>query len=151
VVGWGWGVERTITFGSDYLDALQWLGTNDLSAYLSVPAAIRFQREHNWHNVRERCHEILCQAVDRICALTGEDSVYPDIACFQQMAIAPLPNVKTLKALKTQLYDDYRIEVPLIEWDGRHFVRISVQGYNSLSDVDALSGALESLLPLYTC
>ena len=28
------------------LDNMQWLGTNDFSAYLAVPAAIDFQAEH---------------------------------------------------------------------------------------------------------
>ena len=42
VIGWGWGEDREVTFGSDYLDYMQWLGTNDLAAYLAVPTAIEF-------------------------------------------------------------------------------------------------------------
>ncbi|MFL7840196.1 MAG: aminotransferase class V-fold PLP-dependent enzyme [Candidatus Promineifilaceae bacterium] len=147
VVGWGWGSEKNITFGSDFLDYLQWLGTNDLAAYLAVPAAIDFQREHNWTAVRSSCHELLVEAVARICRLTGLETVYPDDGLFQQMAFAPLPQIKDLDAMKKELIDTYHVEVPLIDWHGRHFIRISVQGYNSSADIDALLNALAELLP----
>lgn len=150
VVGWGWSPDRNFTFGSDYLDYLQWLGTNDLSAYLAVPAAIQFQEAHNWTAIRQQCHDLLCQAVDRIGELSGLPALYENTDTFHQMAIAPLPQVKDLPALKSQLYDDYRVEVPLVDWNGRHFIRISVQAYNAQADIDALLSALEQLLPLHS-
>ena len=55
VVSWGWGQDRNRFEESDYVAALQWQGTDDMSAYLSVPAAIDFQREHDWPAVRARC------------------------------------------------------------------------------------------------
>jgi isopenicillin-N epimerase len=147
VVGWGWGPERNISLGSDYLDYLQWLGTNDLSAYLSVLAAIRFQEEHDWTAVREQCHELLKEAVERICRFTGLKTVYPDTSYFRQMAVAPLLPIRDLKRMKDELYNAYRVEVPLIDWNGRHFIRISIQGYNSPADIAALMSALKTLLP----
>jgi isopenicillin-N epimerase len=33
-------------------------GTRDPSAYLTVPAAIAWQNEHDWDVVRNRCHEL---------------------------------------------------------------------------------------------
>ena len=150
VIGWGWGAKRGVNYGSDYLDYLQWLGTNDLSAYLSVPAAIQFQEAYAWTAVRKRCHELLEEAVERICILTGMDSLYaPSGRGFQQMAIAPLPKISDLLALKGALYKEYRVEVPLIEWEGRHFIRVSVQGYNSVADIDDLLAALKDLLPRF--
>ena len=149
VVGWGWGENRTIHFGSDYLDYLQWLGTNDLSAYLAVPAAIRFQEEHDWTAVRTRCQALLSETIDDLCRLTELETIYPDAGWFQQMAVAPLPRIKDLAALKTRLYEEYRVEVPLLEWNDRHFVRVSVQGYNSRSDIDRLLAALQILLPVH--
>jgi selenocysteine lyase/cysteine desulfurase len=47
--------------------------------------------------------------------------------------------------LQRRLYDEYRIEVPVIEWSGQQFVRVSVQGYNTSGDVEALVGALGQL------
>jgi len=150
VVGWGWGDERSLDYGSDFLDYLQYLGTNDLSAYLAVPVAIKFQDQYDWTAVRQRCHDLLVLAVQQICDITGLESPYGGSnQFFHQMAIAPLPNIRDLLVLKAHLYEEYRVEVPFIEWQGRHFVRVSVQGYNTAADIDALLEALKMLLPGY--
>lgn len=147
VVGWGWGKNRTVSFGSDFLDGQQWLGTNDVSAYLAVPEAIRFQQAHNWTAVRLQCHDLLRQAMQRIGRLTGLPPLYPDGAGFyHQMAAIPLPALRNSDTFKAQLYDAYRIEVPILTWNGRHFIRVSVQAYNTSDDIDTLLYALAALL-----
>ncbi|MSP14320.1 MAG: aminotransferase class V-fold PLP-dependent enzyme [Chloroflexi bacterium] len=147
VVGWGWKEGAEGATGSPFIDYLQWLGTNDFSAYLSVPAAIAFQAEHDWLAVRQACHELATQAVHRICNLTGLPSIYPqDAGFYHQMAVAPLPPNIDLGRLKAALIDQYRVEIPCISWQGRQFIRISVQGYNTQEDIDALLLALQALL-----
>jgi isopenicillin-N epimerase len=147
VVSWGWGENNPFRNGSRYVDILQWYGTHDPSAYLSVPAAIRFQSEHDWPAVRQRCHALLCQAMGRIGKLTGLAPLYPEQGGFyHQMATIPLPPVADLPAFQRRLYQEYHIEIPGILWHGRHFLRISVQGYNTQADIDALLDALSELL-----
>ncbi len=146
VVGWGWGAERTVTFGSDYLDYLQWTGTDDLSAYLSVPAAIQFQEENNWGEVRQHCHRLLRNTAARINALTGLSPCYPDATFYRQMAVCQLPPIADITTFKARLYAEYRIEIPCYTWQDRQYMRISVQGYNTQGEVDALLSALENLL-----
>jgi isopenicillin-N epimerase len=146
IVGWGWGEDRALTFGSDFLDAFQWPGTDDFSAYLSVPAAIRFQEEHDWPAVRARCHELAGRAIGRIGELTGLPGVYTDDSAFAQMAIAPLPPIGDLPAFKRRLYDEHHIEVPCVQWGDRQFIRLSIQGYNTEDDINALLAALGALL-----
>ena len=148
IVGWGWGEGRTFTFGSDFLDYLQYPGTNDYAAYLAVPAAIAFQERHDWPAVRARCRALVGQAIGRINDLTGFPSLYPEPAgdAYSQMAIAALPTSIDLIAMKKRLIEDFRVEIPLIRWNGRQFIRISIQGYNNERDVDALLAALEAVL-----
>lgn len=146
VVGWGWGADRRLTYGSDFLDYLQWLGTDDLSAYLSVPAAIEFQHAHNWTAVRRACHDLLAQAIDRINELTGLPPAYADNVAFTQMAIASLPPIADLPAFKNHFYRQFRIEVPFTQWRDRQFIRVSVQGYNSQTDIEVLLDALRASL-----
>jgi isopenicillin-N epimerase len=63
------------------------------------------------------------------------------------MGTIPIPLVRDLAELKRRLYADYRIEIPVIDWNGHHYLRLSVQGYNSAQDVDALINAMAELLP----
>ena len=147
VVGWGWGKERQLTYGSDFLDYLQFLGTNDLAAYFAVADAIKFREDHHWEAVQADCHALLQEGMQGIEQLTGLPSMYPHSAAFSQMAIMPLPAIVELAALKAALYQEYKVEIPLTLWQERPFIRISVQGYNTHSDIAALLAALEALLP----
>jgi isopenicillin-N epimerase len=148
VVSWGWGENLSISAGSSYLDHLEWWGTKDPAAYLAVPAAIQFQDQNDWPAARRSCHELARQALQRVCDLTALPSPYTDDEGFyNQMMIAALPPIDDPRDLKARLYDDFRVEVPCITWNGRQFVRVSVQGYNTQADIDALLTALEAVLP----
>ncbi len=147
IVSWGYNPTPETTTGSRFIDLLQWTGTKDPTAALTVPTAIRFMQEHNWDEVRRGCHRLLRQAIERICDLTNMPPLYPlDSDFYSQMGIAPLP-LSDIAVLKSRLYDEHKIEVPLIQWRDKQFVRISVQGYNTQEDIDALVNALQKLLP----
>jgi isopenicillin-N epimerase len=149
VVSWGYGGnDGQPGTGSRFIDILQWTGTKDPSAALAVPDALKFMTRHNWGQVRRECRQLLEQAVERVCHLTGMQSLYPpDSDFYSQMAVAPLPAGVDLAALKSRLYDEHKVEVPLTQWRDRNFVRISVQAYNTQDDIDALVGGLAKLLP----
>lgn len=147
IVSWGWNANPATSTGSTFLDYLLWQGTRDPSASLSVPSAIEFQGNYNWHSVRNICHDLLTEAIHRICGLTGLMPLYQGDVAYYQMAIAPLPKEVNSEVLKQRLWDEYYIEVPIIEWQQMKLIRISVQGYNSHSDIDALVNALEVLIP----
>lgn len=147
IVSWGYNPTPETTTGSRFIDTLQWTGTKDPSAALTVPAAIQFMQDNNWNEVRNECHHLLRQGIEQICELTKLPPLYPlDSDFYGQMGIAPLP-LSNLTVLKTLLYDKFKIEVPLIQWQDQQFVRISVQGYNTQQDIDALIIALQALLP----
>jgi len=147
IVSWGTHPTPDIATGSRFIDILQWTGTKDPAAALTVPNAIQFMKDHDWEYVRDQCHVLLRQAIGRICDLTELPPLYPlDSDFYSQMGIAPLPK-SDLAMLKSLLYDDYQIEVPLTEWQDQQFIRISIQGYNTQADVDALVDALKILLP----
>jgi isopenicillin-N epimerase len=59
----------------------------------------------------------------------------------------PLPPSCDTAALKQRLYDEYRVEIPVAEWDGQPCLRVSVQGYNTRSDIERLLDAVRMLLP----
>lgn len=136
VISWGWQPESTL------VNRGQWQGTQDISAYLSVPAAIDFQAAHSWPELRTDCHKLAVQARKRIHALTGEPFLAPE-SMFAQMFAVPIPT-DDIFALKTRLYDRFRVEVPAILWNEQPLLRISVQVYNTVADIDALLDALSA-------
>ena len=144
IVSWGWQSEMPSP--SQFVDQFEWQGTRDLAAFLSVPVAIQFQKENDWEKVREVCHALAVEAEGRICALTGLASLYPDDTWFAQMFSARLPVETDIVALKSRLYEDFRVEVPLMEWNGYKLIRVSVQGYNTHQDIEHLLLALKAEL-----
>ncbi|MBZ0288614.1 MAG: aminotransferase class V-fold PLP-dependent enzyme, partial [Anaerolineae bacterium] len=86
IISHGWGKEST------YISRHQYQGTRDLAAFLAVPAAIEFQRAHDWEAVRRRCHRIAADLRGRLCDLTGLEPFSPDSTdWFMQMVAVPLP------------------------------------------------------------
>ena len=105
-----------------------------------------FQAQHDWEQVRLACLALVTQARERINALTGLTPICPDAqGWFLQMATMRLPACDAA-ALKAQLWEPWRIEAPIITWNGEPFVRVSVQGYNDQADVERLVEALAVLL-----
>ena len=129
VVSWGFKDDPT------FLSRHEEQGTRDPSAYLTVPYAIEWQRAHDWDRVRERCRTLTSTVPERLGLQPLGDGL--------QMVSMRLPD-DAPPDLKSRLYDEYAVEVPISE---NGIIRVSINGYNDDSDVDALARALDELLP----
>jgi isopenicillin-N epimerase len=138
VLSWDW--EEETTFDT----RRRWLGTRDPSAWLAVPAAIRFQKEHDWEAVRSRCHALGLDARVRLAELFALEPLTPTEDSFVQMVAAALPPCD-VGDVQRRLLDEFGIEVLLMELAGVPLVRVSLQAYNDESDVDALVAALSRI------
>jgi isopenicillin-N epimerase len=144
VISWGW---QSMSPGpSPFIDYFQWIGTDDPAAYLSVSAAIDYQLQSDWPQIRSACHHLAGEARARIQEVTGLPPICPDSEqWWMQMFAAPLPSCN-LEEVSRRLWEEFRVEVPIFEWQGRQFVRVSIQVYNQPQDVDRLLEALRQLL-----
>jgi len=108
---------------------------------------MRFQAEHDWPQVRAACHALLVNLADQIGDLTGLPPLSPPTPDWiAQMASLPLPGTWGDPArIKARLWDDFRIEVPVMAWNGHTLIRISVQGYTSSKDGERLMAALAAI------
>ena len=147
VVSWGYvaGMGGHTAFDaytgrSDFERRLQWQGTRDLAAFLSVPAAIDFQARHDWPRWRQSCHERAVDTLHRVTARNGLTPVAAD-KDYGQMATIPVRTTDGA-ALRAHLFERHRIEVPVTQHGAHSFVRVAVQAYNTQSDLDKLINAL---------
>ena len=150
VVSWGYNASITGHTGFDAYTGstllqrrLQWQGTRDIAAFLSVPAAIAFQAAHGWDLKRKACHTLAAQTQRRIDQITGLAPISQD-ADFGQMVAISVPPMDPLN-LKDKLFDHYRIEVPITTHKNWLFIRLSIQAYNNASDADALVQAVQEI------
>lgn len=140
-ISWGWRP------GHSFVSRNQQQGTRDIAAFLSVPRAIDFQAEHDWPEIRRRCHDRLKSLRERLHDAFGEPMFYPNTdEWFSQMALVSVPSAEAA-ALQRRLLRVHGIEVPCTEHEGRVFVRVSVQGYTTDADLIALENALLSEFP----
>lgn len=148
VVSWGW--EPKNPGPSRFVEHHEWQGSRDISAFLSVPAALAFQQEHDWDRVRERCIALASEAQKEVAAMTRQPLYHAAGAgeWHGQVVCAQLPPETDDLWLLNQLRHEHQIDVSVDRFDGRPRVRISIQGYNSPDDVNRLITSLKRLLKL---
>ena len=150
VVSWGYSATIAGHTGFDAYTGctllerrLQWQGTRDIAAFLTVPAAIEFQAAHGWDRIRMNCHAMAAQTLQRICAITGLLPICEDTD-FGQMVAIPVPPMDA-QLLKDRLFERYRIEIPVTSHKDGLFIRLSVQSYNTQEELDTLVDAVREI------
>jgi isopenicillin-N epimerase len=119
--------------------------TRDYAAYLTVPAAIEYQDSHQSDEVQRACHAVIAEFHRQFSELFDVPPLATDVHLWHgQMVAVRLPSCDA-GVVKTRLYDEYRIEVPLIEWNDEQYIRVSIQAYNSRQDTDYLLKALAEI------
>jgi isopenicillin-N epimerase len=136
-----------------------WAGTIDPTPILALPAAIRYVgglHEEGWAGLMAANATLARRGRDAICSALGVPAPAPD-SMLGAMAAIPLPGLAPSEAaaerLRTTLYEEEAIEVPVMTWPVRGalapgdgpaavLVRISAQRYNTPDEYAALADAL---------
>ena len=141
-----WGYKSLFPSQSMFLDHHQMTGTRDFSAFLTIPKAIQFMRDNRWEEVAASCHQLLIANAQRFCDLLGTEPLAPlTNEFFGQLYSIPIRTQEPEK-LHRLLVDTYRIEIPLARQDDRVYLRYSIQGFNTQSDLDILYHALIEIM-----
>jgi isopenicillin-N epimerase len=123
-----------------------WAGTRDPSAYFASMAAMDLLDRVGLTNFRARCHHLADDARKCIVELTGlEPQIPKSPSWYGNMVSVPLPPGDASQLLR-RLWQDFRIEVPVIDRNGQRSIRVSCHLYNNTNDIDSLLKALEVLL-----
>jgi isopenicillin-N epimerase len=143
IVSWGW--ESDTPGESRFVDYFEWTGTQDFSSYLAVPAAIAFQNSNDWVSIQKSCHYLAKSFSEIFSSKFNVNSLFISDEWFAQMVGIILPDKPDPLIIKNTLYEKYRIEVPVYSWNNLTILRVSVQTYNSWSDLEHLYDALVTI------
>jgi isopenicillin-N epimerase len=140
-----WNLSRHTLTGSRFTNMYENVGTNDPAPWLAVPAAIEFQHTHNWPAVRAACHALGSQIRQELAGITGLTPVSDESTMWwNQMALCPVPTGEQYQYHR--LWDEFQIEVPVVQWNGHTFLRVAIQAYNTPNDGDRLIEAVKKII-----
>jgi isopenicillin-N epimerase len=134
-------------WGQGFPAEFDWAGTRDPSAWLATTEAIAFLRSLGLARYREYIHRLALEAAALLAAAWDVQAAAPG-HLLGSMATLPLPDALQGRAaadIHDALWDRSRVEAPVLEIDGRLWVRISGQVYNELADYAALAEAVQEL------
>jgi isopenicillin-N epimerase len=121
---------------------LEFEGTRDICPWLAVPAAIDFQAELGWANVRARIAELAEYtrlAIPLPLATPAAPLMHGAMTAFE------LPAGTSAPKLRKELWVR-RIEVPVIERPDRLLIRVSHHFFTTEGEIDQLAAALPEAL-----
>lgn len=123
-----------------------WCGTRDASPYLTIPVAIDFLEQVDLNAFRQRTHWLARYARNRLAELAPRAPLVPDSnEWYGSMAHMPLPALDT-ERLQRELWEKHSIEVPIVDWSGCQWIRVSCHLYNNTAEIDRLVDALRDLI-----
>jgi isopenicillin-N epimerase len=134
-----------------------WTGTQDPTAWLTVPKAIDYMGglvSGGWPALMARNHALALAARELLCVAAGTPPTCPD-QMIGSLAGVILPDSPTMETgwrvrdpLQGRLFDGWGIEVPIMRWPGapKRLLRISAQLYNSPEQYSHLAQALRDEL-----
>jgi isopenicillin-N epimerase len=127
---------------SPFLDELEWMGTTDPTAWLALPAALEFRRRWDWEERAARCRQALQEWGDALCGRLGLRRVNAPDPSLQMLALElPWPAERAVE-LHLELFRADGVELPVLAFAGRTLMRISLQPYNRVDDLERLERAL---------
>lgn len=133
-------------YGASFQEEFAWTGTRDFTPWLSIGAGIDFLNEIGIQQSRKYIKPILLEARKIITEAMNVGYASP-IEMLETMVAFPLPgNPKAspeyIDKLHDIIFDEYKIEVPILQVNGHCYLRISVNVYNELPDYQKLADAL---------
>jgi isopenicillin-N epimerase len=123
---------------------LEFEGTRDVCPWLATPAAIDFQSELGWENVRDRMAELAAYTRERIRLPLATPA---DRRLSGAMTAFRLPDGINVLPLRKTLWD-HRIEIPVIDRPDRLLIRVSHHFYTTEAEIDRLAEVLPTCLNL---
>jgi isopenicillin-N epimerase len=151
------GANARVDLAHRYRIEFEWMGTDDPTAALTLPEALRFMGSllpGGWASLRSRNHALVLEGRRIVAEALGVALPCPD-DMIGSMASLPVPASEHFTApsvasalehdaLHDALFRDYAIEAPVISCPAHpgRLLRVSAQAYNVSADYQRLADAL---------
>ena len=131
--------------------AFDWSGTDDLTAWLAAPRAVRVMDRLGWDRVRQHNVALAVEGQRTVAAALGlaETDLPRDPAV--SMQLVPLPGgvaatEEGAAELQHRVGEQVAAEIAVTTWRGQGYLRLSAQVYNCPADYQRLARDLPALL-----
>jgi isopenicillin-N epimerase len=133
-----------------YPASFSWLGTDDYTPFLTVPAAIRFLEGLGWERIRAHNFALASQGGAVVREALGVDPVVDEVFC-GPMTLVALPagmadTEEDAGLLWARISEELQAEVAVTVAGNRGFLRLSAQVYNAPGEFERLAAALPEFL-----
>jgi isopenicillin-N epimerase len=140
-------------YGLGYLAEFDWVGTRDFSSWLSIDQAITFHQSFDQSSDQrfnldftnnekdflfQHNHQLAIAAAQLLADSWGQSIPAPQHMLSTMVSIPISTNLDS-ESLHNLLWQKYQIEVPIIPFCDRLWLRISAQVYNQLSEYEYLA------------
>jgi isopenicillin-N epimerase len=127
------------------------VGTDDLTAWLAAPRALRLLDQLGLDRLRRHNVELAVAGQRTVAEALGLDAAALPRDPAVSMQLVPLPagtaaDPAAAAALQARIGEEIAVEVAVTSWNGHGFVRLSAQAYNCPSDYARLAADLPSLV-----
>ena len=127
------------------------VGTEDLTAWLAAPRALRLLDQLGFDRLRRHNVELAVHGQRVLAEGLGIDPATLPRDSAVSMQLVPLPaglasTTVEATALQSLIGEQIAVEVAVTSWAGQGFVRLSGQAYNSPADYARLAADLPALL-----
>jgi isopenicillin-N epimerase len=132
--------------GAGFPRAFDWAGTRDYTAWLSIPAALRFFASLDPARAREYRAGLIRQASERLAAIGARPVGSEALACAMRSFVLPQSRAATpadAEELVRGLWQRHRIQSMAVAFEQALLLRVSAQVYVDAEDLDALASALD--------
>eukprot|EP01024_Parvocaulis_polyphysoides_P069819 TRINITY_DN8577_c0_g3_i2.p1 TRINITY_DN8577_c0_g3~~TRINITY_DN8577_c0_g3_i2.p1 ORF type:complete len:289 (-),score=46.62 TRINITY_DN8577_c0_g3_i2:252-1118(-) len=141
-------------YGSFFSASTWWIGTQDWTAWLAVPAALSIMKKFGLENVQKYNRNMVTKAArmlqsafktgDVIGGISDGDLQEQSMTSFLAVELPPLKSVESVD-LNQVLRRQFRVEVPILSRQNKTYARISCQIYNEFKEYEALRDAILTL------
>lgn len=143
IVSWGYG--NPITERGQFLDYHEYNGTRDFSAYLVVPELLKFRKDENWDELITNCKQSVLEWYPKFCDLLDTEPLCPVNGDFLGQMFTVNISTNHPKELKEELFNRFKIEIPITEYKGGFGVRLSIQPYTEEEEIQFLYDSLKTI------